>query len=170
MDIIGPTRGTIIITIATAPAGITGAIIVKASATSASIIARFVVANILFVDDDRDIEETFGDVLRARGHEVRTASSGEQGLELLKAAALPDVVILDVDMPGMTGPAMAHEMLVHDAGQEHIPVILMSANSALAQIAGRMGTPYFLAKTGDLAAFFEMVDRAIRERTGPSSA
>jgi hypothetical protein len=48
--------------------------------------------------------------------------------------------------------------------------ILMSANSALAQIAGRMGTPYFLAKTGDLAAFFEMVDRAIRERTGPSSA
>jgi CheY-like chemotaxis protein len=107
-------------------------------------------ADILFVDDDCDIEQTFGDVLRSRGHAVRTASSGQQGLELLKAAALPDVVILDVDMPGMTGPAMAHEMLVHDAGQEHIPVIL--------------------AKTGDLAAFFEMVDRAIRERTGPSSA
>ena len=127
-------------------------------------------APILFVDDDRDIEETFGDLLRSRGHEVRTASSGEQGLQLLKAAPLPDVVILDVDMAGMTGPAMAHQMLVHDAGQEHIPVILMSGNSALAEIAGRMGTPYFLAKTGDLAAFFDMVDRAIRERTAPLSA
>jgi CheY-like chemotaxis protein len=91
-------------------------------------------------------------------------------LQLLKAAPLPDVVILDVDMPGMTGPAMAHEMLVHDAGQEHIPVILMSANRALAEIAGRMGTPYFLAKTGDIAVFFEMVDRAIREHKAPSSA
>ena len=170
MDIIGQTRGIIIITIAIAPVGITGVIIAKASATSTGIVASLVMADILFVDDDCDIEQTFGDVLRSRGHEVRTASSGQQGLELLKAAPLPDVVILDVDMPEMTGPAMAHEMLVHDAGQEYIPIILMSANSAVAQIAGRMGTPYFLAKTGDLATFFEMLDRAIRERTGPSSA
>lgn len=127
-------------------------------------------ANVLFVDDDMDIAETFDDLLRSKGHLVRTATCGKDGLQLLKAAPLPDVVILDVDMPGMSGPAMAHQMLLHDAGQEHIPVILLSGNVDLPQIAGRMGTPYFLAKTGDTEVFFEMLDRAVRERIAPSSA
>ena len=41
---------------------------------------------------------------------------------------------------------MAHKMLLHDAGEEDIPIILVSGNHELPEIAKRMGTPYFLAK------------------------
>jgi len=128
------------------------------------------VANILFVDDDRDVADSFGEILRAEGHYVRTANNGEDGLSMLKAARLPDLVVLDVDMPILDGPAMAHRMLLHDAGEEKIPVVLVSANEALPEIAGRMGTPYFIRKTGDIGAFLELIDRAVREHVSPSAA
>jgi len=128
-------------------------------------------ADILLVDDDQDITATLGDILRDDGHQVRSANSGEEGLRALKAAPLPDLLVLDVDMPpGMSGPAMAHEMLLHDAGQERVPVILMSGNIKLAEIAARMGTPYFLPKPGTLSAFLILLERAQRERVAPRSA
>ena len=128
------------------------------------------VANILVVDDDQDIAEVLADVLRAHGHEIRMTTSGQDGLRLLKSAALPDVVILDVDMPEMTGPQMAHSMLVRDAGQDKIPVILMSGNDRLAQIAERMGSPYFIQKGAGIGAIIGLLNRAVTERRSPSSA
>ena len=127
-------------------------------------------AHLLLVDDDSDIVESFGDLLRGMGHDVRTASTGEEGLAVLRAAPLPDAVVLDVDMPVLSGPGMAHKMLLHDAGEQNIPIVLTSAREDLPQIAGRMGTPYFLAKTGDIDAFLNLLDRALRERKAPLSA
>ena len=127
-------------------------------------------ANILFVDDDRDLADAFGELMRSNGHVVRTACNGQDGLSLLRSAPFPDVVVLDVDMPILDGPGMAHQMLLHNAGEEKIPVVLVSASSQLARIAGRMGTPYFLAKSGDMRAFSALLDRAIRERVAPSRA
>jgi hypothetical protein len=46
----------------------------------------------------------------------------------------------------------------------------VSARDDLAQVPGRVGTPYFLGKTGDINAFLATVDRALRERIAPSSA
>ena len=87
-------------------------------------------AHLLLVDDDNDIVEAFGDLLGGEGHEVHSASTGEEGLVVLRASPLPDVLILDVDMPVLGGPGMAHKMLLHDAGEEHVPIILMSARQA----------------------------------------
>ena len=127
-------------------------------------------ANLLLVDDDRDVVETFGDLLREDGHEVRTAASGAEGLQVLRAAPLPDAVVLDVDMPGLGGPGMAHRMLVHDAGEELVPVVLLSARLDLPQIAERMGTPYFASKGGDPEKLLATINRALVERMAPSSA
>jgi DNA-binding NtrC family response regulator len=127
-------------------------------------------AQLLLVDDDQDIAEALGEILRREGHEVRTATTGEEGLQLLRGAPLPDAVILDVDMPILGGPGMAHRMLLHDVGEEKLPVILVSARHDLPEIAGRMGTPYFLQKTGDVQALVRLLDRALRERIAPSSA
>lgn len=103
-------------------------------------------AHLLLVDDDSDVVEAFAEVLRAEGHKVRTARTGEEGLLALRAAPLPDLVVLDVDMPVLGGPGMAHQMLLHDAGEEKIPILLVSGSDNLPQIARRMGTPYFLRK------------------------
>jgi DNA-binding NtrC family response regulator len=127
-------------------------------------------ANLLVVDDDNDLVDALGEMLRARGHVVHTAGTGEEGLLVLRSASLPDALILDVDMPILGGPGMAREMLVHDAGEEKIPIILVSGNSDLARIAKRMGTPYFLGKPCGIDALIHLLDRALRERRAPSSA
>ena len=110
-------------------------------------------AHLLLVDDDNEIVETLGDLLRGEGHEVRTASTGEEGL--------PDALVLDVDMPVLGGPGMAHKMLLHNAGEEAIPIILMSAKDDLPEIARKMGTSYSLAKPATIDAFLKVLDRAI---------
>jgi DNA-binding NtrC family response regulator len=127
-------------------------------------------ADLLLVDDDGDMVEALAEFLRAEGHEVGTAQTGEEGLQALRAGPLPDVVVLDVEMPVLGGPGMAHRMLLHDAGEEKIPIVLMSGRSDLPQIAGRMGTPYFLRKPTDLGQFLDVLGRALRERNAPSSA
>ena len=127
-------------------------------------------ANLLLVDDDGDLIETLAEVLRDSGHDVRTACDGEDGLRALHDAPLPDVIVLDVDMPVLSGPGMAHAMLLHDAGQERIPVMLVSGSPDLEQVAERMGTPYFLAKGGQVKEFLDTLGRAVRERVAPSSA
>jgi CheY-like chemotaxis protein len=106
-------------------------------------------AHLLLVDDDDDIVEIYAGFLRSEGHVVSTASTGEEGLRALRAAPLPDLIVLDVDMPVLGGPGMAHDMLRHDAGEENVPILLMSGREDLPEIAGRMGTRYFLRKPAD---------------------
>ena len=127
-------------------------------------------AHLLLVDDDDDIVEALGDLLRGEGHDVHSASTGEEGLVVLRASPLPDVLVLDVDMPILGGPGMAHKMLLHDAGEEMVPIILMSGREDLSGIAKEMGTRYVLKKPPTLAAFLAVLDRALRERLPPASA
>lgn len=57
---------------------------------------------ILIVDDEHRFRKTLGKLLTARSLEVRDAASGEEALEMI-ASQEPDVVLLDVKMPGMGG-------------------------------------------------------------------
>jgi CheY-like chemotaxis protein len=97
-------------------------------------------ARLLLVDDDNDVAEAFGELLLAEGHGGHTASTGEEGLVVLRASSLPDATVLDVGMPVLGGPAMAHKMLLHDVGEENVPIILMSGRQDLREIARKMGT------------------------------
>ena len=111
------------------------------------------VANILIVDDDSDSAELCSQLLQSAGHRTQTRANGEEGLEALATRELPDCVLLDVEMPVLNGPAMAHQMLLHDAGEERIPIALVSGRHDVSQIAARIGTPYFLRKaTPDFGA------------------
>ena len=56
-------------------------------------------ARVLVVDDDRDVRESFAVVLEVWGHEVATAADGGEALALV-AAFSPDVVLLDLGLPG----------------------------------------------------------------------
>jgi len=128
------------------------------------------VANILIVDDDFDIVEGLTEILTAEGYAVHTAHTGEEGLTVLRSAALPDAVLLDVDMPVLGGPGMAHRMLLHDAGEEKIPIVLFSARSDLPAIAAEMGTPYSIAKPFQVNSLLALLGRAVRDRVPPASA
>jgi CheY-like chemotaxis protein len=129
-------------------------------------------ASVLIVDDNQDTVEVSTELLESAGHRVRTGYNGEEGLKSLGDGALPDCVLLDVDMPVLNGPEMAHRMLMHDAGEERIPILLVSGRNDLSEVAGRMGTPYFLAKgSPDYgASLLKILDRALRERKAPEAA
>ncbi len=59
--------------------------------------------NVLLVDDDELMQSSTQAILQALGHETTTASSGESALAILEAGFKPDVVILDLNMPGLGG-------------------------------------------------------------------
>jgi FixJ family two-component response regulator len=128
--------------------------------------------NVLIVDDDLDIADASKELLESAGHHVRIAHTGEEGLASLSVAPLPDCLLLDVEMPVLSGPGMAHQMLLHDAGEEKIPILLVSGRDDLRAVAACMGTPYFLKKaSADYGeVLLEMLARAISEKRAPASA
>lgn len=125
---------------------------------------------VLVVDDDLDIAENLEHLLVSEGHTVQTARTGEEGLQALRTPPLPDVILLDVDMPVLGGIGMAHQMMLHDAGEERIPIILCSGRHDLPQLAATMGTPYLLAKPFDLHRLLALLAQALRDRVAPKSA
>jgi CheY-like chemotaxis protein len=64
---------------------------------------------LLVVDDNRDAADSLAELLRLQGHEVRVAYSGVAALEMTKTYT-PDVVFLDIGMPGMDGYEAARRM------------------------------------------------------------
>lgn len=124
-------------------------------------------AEILIVDDERDLAEMLADMLVEHGHLVRIASNGDEGLRAL-ALRHPDVVLLDVEMPLLDGPGMAYQMLVRDCGLEAIPLVLLSGVVGLPAVAARIGTPYFLAKPFAPRDVISLCEQAIREKRAPS--
>ncbi len=103
-------------------------------------------ARILIVDDERDNRELLEIVLRWDGLVVLAATSGEEALELV-ARELPDLVLLDVMMPGMTGYEVA-AVLKADVASQHIPIIIISAldDHTARYLATEAGADDFIAK------------------------
>jgi len=123
-------------------------------------------ADVLIIDDDIDSAEVLADIMVAAGHLVRIGYNGREGLELAKQRT-PDLALLDVEMPLLGGADMAYEMLLHDMGLEHVPVVFLSGVANLNEVAARVGTPYFLAKPYRYAAIIGLVTRALAERIAP---
>ncbi len=66
-------------------------------------------ARILVVDDNDDSAECISIVFEFSGHQTRTAHSGEQALEIARQF-LPDLVLLDIGLPGMNGYDVARSL------------------------------------------------------------
>jgi CheY-like chemotaxis protein len=81
---------------------------------------------VLVVDDEPLIAMALEAALEDAGYQVVTAANGQQGLERLAEAPRPDVVLLDMMMPVMNGPAMLAAMAA-TPGLDGIPVIVLSS-------------------------------------------
>jgi DNA-binding NtrC family response regulator len=123
-------------------------------------------ADLLIIDDDPDAAEALSDIMRTKGHEVRVGYNGEDGLRLAHER-IPDVALLDVEMPTLSGPAMAGRMFIHDMGLEDVPVIFLSGVYNLREIAEQVGTPYYLGKPYRFDQVMTLLGRALNERIPP---
>jgi DNA-binding response OmpR family regulator len=124
-------------------------------------------ADVVLVEDDDDVAFLMALFLEEDGHQVRRAPDGERGLALL-SEHLPDLIVLDVEMPLLDGPGMAARMIVEDAGREQIPIILASGAVNLSAVAERVGTPYVLAKPFEPSELLALTARALEERRAPT--
>jgi DNA-binding NtrC family response regulator len=124
------------------------------------------VADVLIIDDDIDVAEVLGMMMSTEGHDVRIGYNGEEGLRFVRER-VPDIALLDVEMPMLGGPGMAYQMYVRDHGLEKVPVVLLSGAVNLGEVAAQVGTPYFLAKPYRHAPLVELVKRALAERIAP---
>ena len=78
---------------------------------------------ILVVDDDVPIQVLMQSLLREFGFEPVTAGSGDQALEVVRGGLRPDLVLLDMNMPGMSGVDALRALR---AELEEIPIVILS--------------------------------------------
>ena len=79
---------------------------------------------IAIIEDDQAISQMYRMKFEAEGYEVDTAENGKLGLALIETM-VPDIVLLDLMMPEMTGEEMLVELRKKDWGKE-IPVIILT--------------------------------------------
>lgn len=115
---------------------------------------------ILVVDDNRDAGEIIGCFLELRGFQVEYAFGGLTGLTLAKAT-MPDLVILNLTMPGMNGLTVLHE-LRDDSETKGMKVIMTSGDWRIAEEAPRAGAQDFVVYPVKFTEFGPMVDRVLR--------
>ena len=102
---------------------------------------------VMIVDDDRHLLTTITDFLRFEGYEVLAASDGKQALSLLRKNR-PDVILLDVMMPGMDGGDVAQAIRANPV-LKGIPIIFTTAVVSKSEERthdGNIGGESFLAK------------------------
>ena len=104
--------------------------------------------DVLVVDDDPSIVVLVEDLLTEDGYAVRTARSGASALTILEACS-PSVLLLDVMMPGMSGPQV-YEVLQARGTRQGMRVLFMSAHLDLAKISDDLGADGSLPKPFDL--------------------
>jgi two-component system phosphate regulon response regulator PhoB len=85
-------------------------------------------ANILLVEDEPAIQELIAVNLEHAGHHVIRASNAESALGIVRNA-LPDLLLIDWMLPGMSGAALARQLRQEDRTKQ-IPIILLTARSA----------------------------------------
>jgi DNA-binding NtrC family response regulator len=114
---------------------------------------------VMVVDDEVDFAETLVERLALRDFEVRLASGAEETMSILHTGWTPDVVLLDLKMPGLDGLETLSLIKKHDPG---IEVILVTGDgSTSAGMEGmQLGLFDYLMKPIDIGVIVERINKA----------
>ena len=124
---------------------------------------------ILIVDDTESVRSYLAELLEKDGWNVDTADSGRHALELLRAGANPDVVLLDLGMQGLDGKQTLTRIRKR---HPDVPVVMMSVVGAASTIVEvmRLGADDYLTKPFDADSLESVLQRILERRraTSPS--
>lgn len=115
---------------------------------------------ILLVDDEESIQIVYREEFEEEGYEVISAIDGTIGLQKFKEEK-PDIVILDILMPGINGIEVLRQMKMIDG---NIPVILSSAYQEFKRDLGTWASDEYVVKSGDLAELKAAVRRLLKNK------
>jgi DNA-binding response OmpR family regulator len=112
---------------------------------------------VLVVEDERALRATIAAFLEESGYEVAQAEDGQDALASLRTR-LPDVVLVDLRLPTMSGTQFIQAMRA-DPRLAAVPVVILSADPYLADAAEALGARGALAKPFHLDVLLAVVDR-----------
>lgn len=116
---------------------------------------------VLVVDDDVDIRSTIREILEDEGYRVTEAANGAEALEKLREGPAPDLILLDLSMPVMSGSEFRVEQR-KDPSIASIPVVVVSAVGSLDLKVAPLEAAAFLRKPVQLDELLEVVERYCR--------
>jgi len=119
---------------------------------------------ILVVDDEENIRTFLAKSLESKGYQVISASDGVEGWKVLESER-PDLVILDVRMPGMDGIEFL-EKIRGDTEFKKIPVIMLTAESSdMSIISGlSMGADHYITKPFTISSVLTGIKMMFEEK------
>ncbi len=118
---------------------------------------------ILVVDDEPLIRLVLAEFLLDEGYEVATSSDGMTAIQRLKDDVPPDMVLLDMNMPGATGIEVIAFLRSHSS-TSHIPIIIISGcGDAELDMARKHGCQAILRKPFDVADLLVLLRRQFAE-------
>ncbi len=117
--------------------------------------------NVLMVDDETDFLEPVAFWLKSKGYAVTTVTNGEEAVELVKRAP-PDVVFLDINMPGIDGIETLRRIR---ALTRDLPVVMVTAayqdEKNISQ-ASSLGIAGFFPKNNSLSELVRVIETCLR--------
>jgi CheY-like chemotaxis protein len=120
---------------------------------------RDAMKHILVVDDEINICELYRSELEDEGYRVTTACSGKEALASVEKEP-PDLIVLDIQMPGMTGVEILERLLGRDKG---IPIILNTAYSHYKDDYTTWGADAYVVKSSDTSELMREIKRLLGE-------
>ncbi|MDP9296991.1 MAG: response regulator [Actinomycetota bacterium] len=112
--------------------------------------------SILLVDDDPDILEAERQLLAEHGYMVVVARDGAEAQLAIDAGPPPSVIVLDIQMPGIDGPAFARHLRQQ---LRHVPLVVLTAAPDPRREADRCNAEAYLSKPFDAARLVDTVRR-----------
>jgi len=121
-----------------------------------------VMRTLLYVEDNPANLMLVEQIIEGHPHvRMMSARDGNHGIALARAH-LPDVILMDINLPGISG-SQALKILREDPATAHIPVVALSANAMLRDIERGLAAGFFryLTKPIKVSEFMDALDRAL---------
>ena len=115
---------------------------------------------LLLVDDDEAIQMVYREEFESDGYQVISALDGQSGLDKYKEEH-PDLVILDIQMPGINGVEVLRQMKMINPS---VPVILSSAYQEFKRDLGTWASDEYVVKSGNSDDLKDAVRRLLKEK------
>jgi CheY-like chemotaxis protein len=122
---------------------------------------------VLVVDNEQRILDLFSKLMSKAGLKVLTAAGGTDCLRIAQSER-PDLILLDVDMPGMDGGEVAQHLLENDQTQ-NIPVVFLTSmvtEEETVAKSGMIGEQKFISKFSDSGEIIEKVKKILNASAG----
>jgi two-component system phosphate regulon response regulator PhoB len=125
---------------------------------------------ILIVEDERDMADLVAARLRKEGYQIDAAYDGAAGLDAIRARP-PDLVLLDIMMPGLSGTDVLAEVR-RDPRTAAVPVVMMTAKGREADVVAglRLGADDYVVKPFSLAVLIARIEAVLRRAATPAAA